>query len=116
VHASDERDPVEVLSDEFLRRRRHGEAADLESFAGEHPEYADQIRAIFPTLLQLEGARDPEPARAQERIGRWRILEELGRGGMGVVYLAEDALTGERIALKLMTGPSFLTSDWCMTT
>ncbi len=101
-----ERDPLERLSEEFLRRRRQGEALDLEIFAQEHPEHADRVRSLFPTLLQLEGSRDAEPARAEERLGRWRILSELGRGGMGVVYLAEDATTGQRVALKLMTAGS----------
>jgi WD40 repeat protein len=104
VLTEDGRDPLERLSEEFLLRRRRGEAIDLESFAVEHPDHAEQIRAVFPTLIQIEGARAPEPARAEERVGRWRILDELGRGGMGVVYLAEDTTTGARVALKLMTG------------
>ena len=35
--------------------------------------------------------------------GRFRLLSELGRGGMAVVHLAEDIATGKRFALKMMS-------------
>jgi eukaryotic-like serine/threonine-protein kinase len=54
-----------------------------------------------------DGLRQPEPAPTfppEERIGAFRVIRELARGGMGVVYLAEraDGQFEQQVALKLI--------------
>lgn len=50
----------------------------------------------------------PAPAspagRVGRRVGPYRVLSELGRGGMGAVYLAERIDVGKRVALKMVRG------------
>jgi len=49
--SGDVRNPVELLAEEFLERKRRGEQPTLREYLERHPELADEIRDLFPALL-----------------------------------------------------------------
>jgi len=111
-----DRNPIEVLSEEFLERIRRGEAVTPEEYADKHPDLADEILTLFPALLMMEELGDETSDRTGSiageaaikvgatagRLGEFRLLREVGRGGMGVVYEAEQESLGRRVALKVL--------------
>jgi serine/threonine protein kinase/tetratricopeptide (TPR) repeat protein len=112
-------DRVGELAEAFLQRHRRGERPSVEEYAAAHPELAGEIRRLFPAVLMMErlkpAASDPTGGlaaaggTAPQRLGDYRILREVGRGGMGVVYEAEQESLGRRVALKVL--PEALCGD-----
>jgi serine/threonine protein kinase/tetratricopeptide (TPR) repeat protein len=113
-----ERHPVEVLAADFAERYRRGERPSLTEYVVEHPELAEQIRALFPTVAVMEDlkrdlllAESPTGYKMPERLGDYRVLREVGRGGMGIVYEAEQESLGRHVAVKVLTAQALLDPD-----
>lgn len=124
--ADDQRHPVDLLADEFAERLRSGESVSIDDYAVKHPDLADVIRAVFPPIEVIERARLHHDSKRQtsvsgqpggssavacealpvtpQRLGDFHIVREIGRGGMGVVYEAEQQSLKRRVALKVMSG------------
>jgi eukaryotic-like serine/threonine-protein kinase len=119
-----ERDPLDRLADEFVRRYRGGQRPSLTEYARRHPDLADEIRDLFPALVMMEVAgsevgrtRGASPDASatfpmmQRQLGDYRMIREIGRGGMGVVYEAEQISLARRVALKVLPAHRMLDSN-----
>ncbi|MCB9683088.1 MAG: serine/threonine protein kinase [Alphaproteobacteria bacterium] len=76
---------------------------DLIDFAVAATLTGDWSRGVF--LPQSTAQSGPDLHPGDELVQRYRIDDELGRGGFGVVHQAEDRLTGERVAVKSLLLP-----------
>src|SRR5271170_2824849 len=113
-----------ALADDFVEQHRLGQNPSIEAYVAANLDLAAEIRRAFPALLMMEefkpGSADMtgdldiaavvvRGARL-ERLGDFRVLREAGRGGMGVVYEAEQESLHRRVALKVLPFASALDS------
>jgi tetratricopeptide (TPR) repeat protein len=100
---------VQIL-DHYLEALQAGKLPEKEEILAQYPELADDLEACLASLefirqgavkeRAVENATGSEPVTGV--LGDYRMIREIGRGGMGVVYEAQQVSLGRRVALKVL--------------
>lgn len=94
---------IDTLLERCILALEATDQAAVDAILDAHPDAAPALRERLDHLAALGILQAPNPAAAiPERLGEFRLLRQIGRGGMGIVYLAEQTALQRNVALKLV--------------
>lgn len=102
--------PLELIAEEFYVRTRWGDAPDVASYVARFPDRAEELPGALDEMLRRVADETPPAGaasatfqpRSVRYFGDYEILDEIARGGMGVVYHARQVSLNRPVALKMI--------------
>jgi serine/threonine protein kinase len=115
---------VAAALEEYFELLEDGHGPDRAGFLERHPLIADSLAECLDGLEFVTrvagdfspGPTGPSPASTSSPapvLGDFRLIREIGRGGMGIVYEAEQVSLGRRVALKVLHAAAALDARQC---
>lgn len=107
----DLQEQLSQILEEYLSDLEEGVRPEPAELIAAHPDLAEPLAQYLESLdflhnatgkLGAEPARDATDGLPPRQLGDFRIKREIGRGGMGVVYEAEQISIGRKVALKVL--------------
>jgi serine/threonine-protein kinase len=102
---------------ELVDEVNRGLELDLESICRQYPQFAQDLRQLWGTLLVAQSAGSGEYLEDSSDYGSafelpfefagYQLEEEIGRGGMGIVYRARRLADGQIVAIKMILKGDF---------
>ncbi|MDB4534744.1 protein kinase, partial [Vicingaceae bacterium] len=99
------------IADRFTEELELGQTPDIEAYLAQHADFSQVLRPLLTALEEIKTggleliADDPK---SQKVLGDFRIVREIARGGMGIVYEAEQVSMGRKVALKVLPFASMI--------
>gem|GEM_PF-2763911 len=110
---------LDRVVDNVIEKLLDGEMVDEQALFAAHPDLEPRLRVLLPLLHDLDnglkafaGKSPPSAYPSGTIIGDFRLIDEIGRGGWGIVYRAEQISLQRAVALKMMIkGPGLGLSE-----
>src|SRR5262245_18869888 len=101
---------IAEIVERLTARIKAGERFGPDELAVEFPDHADALSRLLPTMQMLAGLSESVGREGGETVlltpaqplGDFRLIREVGRGGMGIVYEGEQLSLRRRVALKIL--------------